>query len=111
MKLQLDTTAKTVKIESDIKVSLLIKTLKSLLPTDWKDFTLQTHTTITQWTSPTIIWEYPIYPAWPTYPWYGTTNTTYSTSNLTSGNNQAGYENMVKDIKCELKSGVYNVEI
>jgi hypothetical protein len=95
MKLQLDTTAKTVKIESDIKVSLLIKTLKSLLPNDWRDFTLQTHTTITRWTSPTIIREYP---AWPHYPWYCNTNTTDIVDSSGKYN-------------CELKSGIYNVEI
>jgi len=110
MKLQLDTAKKTVRIENDIKLSQLIKTLKALLPNDWKEFTLRTNTTISQWINPTIIKKYPIYPAWPSYPWYGGSSITYFGSNLTTAGNQASYMNTVKDTKCELKSGVFNVE-
>ena len=41
MKIQLDTTLKTIKLESDVKISDLIKILKKLLPDgEWKTFTL-----------------------------------------------------------------------
>ena len=98
MKIQLDTTNKTVKIEENIKVSKLIATLKKLLPEDWKEFTLETHTTINNWGSPYIIREYPVYPKpyIPSYPWYCTTSKSYGVKE-----NTADYS---------LKSGVYNVE-
>lgn len=117
MKLQLDTTAKTVKVESDIKMSLLIKTLKSLLPDDWKDFTLQTHTTITQWTNPTIIREYPTYPQWWSYPWYNTHVTTFTnpTNGLVSGGIKSATnivsKSTITSTKGQLNNGVYNVQI
>jgi hypothetical protein len=80
MKIQLDTTNKTVKIEENVKVSKLIATLKKLLPEDWKEFTLETHTTINNWGSPYIIKEYPVCPTYPWYPWYCS-----STNSLNSG--------------------------
>lgn len=107
MKLQLDTTAKTVKIESDIKVSLLIKTLKALLPNDWKDFTLKVNTTIVGWTNPII---FPNYSTPPSHPWYYGTSITLGDGNSTISGNQVAYKSSVSDT-CELKAGIFNVEI
>ena len=94
MKLQLDTTNKTVSIESDIKISQLIKTLKSLLPNDWKDFTLKTNVTIQNWSNPIYIEKQIIrereYPQYQPYP------ITYLATN--------------QGDTCELKSGLFNVE-
>lgn len=87
MKLQLDTTAKTVKIENEIKISLLIKTLKALLPKDWKDFTLQTNVTINNWTNSIYIESPKIIPTSPGTWYYYDSGTT------------------------ELKTGTYNVEV
>ena len=104
MKIQLDTTNKTVKIEENIKVSKLIDTLKKLLPNDWKDYSLETHTTIIGWIKPYIIREYPIYtkPYYPpTYPWY------YSSTNKTGGISMSANKNTAD---YSLKSGVYNVQ-
>ena len=95
MKLQLDTTAKTVKIENDIKVSALIKTLKGLLPKDWKDFTLQTNVTINNWSNPIYIERWVNPPVQPTYPWYG---------------DSPSYTISFSDSPT-LKSGTYNVEV
>jgi hypothetical protein len=68
MKIQLDTTNKTIKIEENVKIDKLISTLKKLLPdNEWKQFTLETNTTINNWTYPITIREYPAYPH---YPWY-----------------------------------------
>ena len=102
MKIQLDTTNKTIKIEENIKVSKLIATLKKLLPEDWKDFTLETHTIINNWGSPYIIKEYPVYPQpyYPNYPWY-CSSTKDNTFSMSSNQTTADYS---------LKSGVYNVE-
>lgn len=103
MKIQLDTTNKTIKIEENILISKLINTLKGLLPNnEWKKYTLETHTVINNWGSPYIIKEIPIYPrpyypAYPTFPWYttvGKTTTEYKVENQMS-----------------LKSGVFNVEL
>jgi len=101
MKLQLDTTNKTVKIENDIKVSQLIKTLKSLLPDDWKDFTLQTNVTINNWSSPIYI-ERHTYPYY--YPWY------CNASGLNTGSNITTADYSVSNTTCELKSGLFNIE-
>jgi hypothetical protein len=94
MKLQLDTTNKTVKIENDIKVSQLIKTLKSLLPNDWKDFTLQTNVTINNWSNPIYVEKQIIRER--EYPWYQPYPITYLATNQSD--------------TCELKSGLFNVE-
>ncbi len=110
MKLQLDTTAKTVKIESDIKVSLLIKTLKEMLPNDWKNFTLQTNTVIKHWANP-IVW--PIVQPYiqPYYqPWYFTCQKTENYSNRLIGGSNLTCSNS-SNMNSSLKVGIYNVEI
>src|SRR3990167_9476221 len=96
MKIQLDTTNKTVKIEENIKVSKLIATLKKLLPEDWKDFTLETHTTINNWSSPYIIREYPAYPNYPNYPNYPWYYTSIGSSTLSMSTNQANADYSLK---------------
>jgi hypothetical protein len=111
MKLQLDTTNKTVKIENDIKVSQLIKTLKSMLPNDWKDFTLQTNVTINNWTNP-IVWPIvqptiqPYYQPW--YFGYQSNSGSYK-SYVNTGSNLTNSLNSVSG--SSLKAGIYNVEV
>lgn len=91
MKLQLDTTTKTIKIEADVVLSELMELLDKILPGEWKKYTLQTNTTITNWSYPLIIKEY--IKEQKTYPWYGDNNRFYcSTSNT------------------QLKTGTYNIE-
>jgi hypothetical protein len=100
MKLQLDTTNKSIKLESDILLSELVGVLERLLPRgEWKTFTLQTNVTINNWSNPIIIGEYPTqtYPAHPTYPWIVWCG---SGSNDVSGIS-ASYS---------LNAGTYNVE-
>ena len=103
MKIQLDTTNKTIKIEENVLLSKLIDTLNGLLPNkEWKKYTLETNTTITHWTAPYIIKEIPVYPrpyypTYPTYPWYSTVGKT--TAEYKAGDNMS------------LKSGVFNVEL
>lgn len=99
MKLQIDTTSKTIKIENDIKISVLITNLKKMFPNnEWKNFTLVTNTIIDNWSSPTIvriIREDPR-PYYPSYPWYA-----YSSNEILT-NYEGNYQ---------LNSGVYNVEL
>jgi len=99
MKLQIDTTNKSIKIENDIKLSDLISNLKKMFPNnEWKKFTLVTNTIIEQWTSPIIIREYPR-PYYPyEWPWYHT----MSGGQYAVNNKQETFE---------LKSGVYNVDL
>lgn len=106
MKLQLDTTNKTIKLESNVNINDLLKTLKKLFPnSEWQDFTLETHTTINNWNSPVIIREYPER----VYPWYQTTwssgNVTLSKSDITAGDNT-----IKSDAVMSLKTGIYNIE-
>jgi hypothetical protein len=91
MKIQLDTTNKSIKVESDVKFSELIKVLEKILPKgEWKEFMLETNVTISHWHSPIYIERY----REPIYPW-GPTVT------LLSNNTKADYS---------LKSGTYNLE-
>ena len=67
MKLQLDTTNKTIKVENNIKFADLIEVLERILPKgEWKKYELQTET-ITNWSNPIIIKEYEKQ----VYPWWG----------------------------------------
>ena len=55
MKLQLDTINKTIKIEGNVKLSELTETLDKILPGLWKEFTLESNTTIINWQNPIYI--------------------------------------------------------
>jgi len=90
MKLQLDTTAKTIKVEENVKLDELVKMLEKILPKEeWKKYTLQTNVIIERWSNPIYIREYPYY----IYPWV--TTSTYQVATLNSD---------------KLTTGVYNIE-
>jgi len=60
MKIQLNTNDKTIKIEESVNICDLFKFLDKLLPKDspigyWKDFKLETNTTITYWNNPIYV--------------------------------------------------------
>jgi hypothetical protein len=103
MKIQLDTTNKTIKVEDNVKFSELIKVLEKILPKgEWKEFILETNVTITYWHEPIYIWTSPRadntnrdpYP----YPWYvRDTSATY----LANNTNQVDYK---------LQAGTFNIE-
>lgn len=67
MKLQIDTSAKTIKLEESIKLDTLINALNEMFPNNgWREFTLLTNITI-EWKNIPII----IQPSYPyRYPWY-----------------------------------------
>ncbi len=97
MRIQLDTETKRIKVEQDILLSKLITTLDSLLPNkEWKKYTLETHTVINNWSSPTIIRERYVEPyQYPWITWMGASNTT----------------NSLKSADYKVSAGVYNLEV
>ena len=105
MKLQLDTTNKTIKVEGLVNLNELFEALKKLLPQgEWKEFSLEANTTIV-WTNPITIqpWVYPYLPA---YPWWGSPIVTYGTSKT------AIYDgNSSDNVQYSLNQGVYNVQV
>lgn len=107
MKVQLDTEHKTIKLEKDVKLSKLVEFLESILPDGkWKEFTLETNTTIQQWSSPIVIREYPR----PYYgPWWGTPYTMMGTgSSITNSLSSSAVDASASH---SLQSGVYNMEL
>ena len=95
MKLQLDTTNKTIKLEERIKLSDLIDTLKKILPEEWQEFSLETNVVINNWSNPVIVYRQ--YPTYPQYPWY---NTGVATNVIGDGNSNY-----------LTTQGTYNIEI
>lgn len=99
MKIQLDTVNKTIKLESAEKMEKIVETLKKLFPNgEWKEFTLETNTTIVNWNRPVII-ERNIHPApyISDYPWY------HSGDILCKAGSQSS-------TSYSLNAGTYNVE-
>jgi hypothetical protein len=108
MKLQLDTTAKTIKVEGTVNLNELFIALKKLLPEGlWKQFSIESNTTIV-WTEPVKV--YPFYPYWPWWNpqptiMYGSTGTTTPAGNNNNLTLSSG------EITYALNQGTYNVEI
>jgi hypothetical protein len=96
MKIQLDTTNKTIKIEESVNLNELFELLNKILPNDtWKEFKLETNTII-NWNSTPIIIKKEI---WPTYPWWQQPQVMY--------NNKLTNPYSVQD---KLEQGNYNIE-
>ena len=124
MKIQIDTTNKTLKIEENVKLSKFMDWVKKLLPNnEWKEFTLETNTTIIGWQNPIYIDRY-VEPLKPYYPWYrgyDEWNKFYcSADNKGMGDTNINMSNSLKSSKSslpdelqelKLQSGVYNVEV
>ena len=103
MKLQLDTQAKTIKIEGEVKLGELFTTLEQLLPKNaWKEFTLEANTVINNWNTPIVIHE-PIYQ----YPWWDH-NKVYCRSTEGTG---LPVRNEAVTAEYSLKAGIFNVEL
>lgn len=101
MKLQLDTTNKTIQIEQDVNLQEMFDLLERLLPDGlWKEFTLITHQNTMIINSPIVT---PIiidrYPTYPTYPWI-----TYDTNSANKSNN------IKMDAKLVSDNAVYSIE-
>ena len=108
MKIQLDTTNKTIKVEESVSLKELTEALEKLLPNDeWKGFKLETNTTIHNWAAPIIIRERR-WPLWDS-PWYTTSNPRLYNSSTSELQYQQNYSssNVQKPI---LNEGVFNIE-
>lgn len=67
MRIQLDTTERTIKLEENVKISELLTILKKILPNgEWKEFILENEV-IYDWVRPIIVERTREYPR---YPWY-----------------------------------------
>ena len=102
MKIQLDTTKKTIKVEESVSLNEFFTKLKQILPqNEWKNFTLESTAEI-YWSNPIVIKEYPPRDPYPyVFPWYGVTTST-TTAQYKAGKVETAYQ---------LQSGTYNVEI
>lgn len=104
MKLQLDTTKKTIKVEESVKLVKFMDMVKKLLPNnEWKEFILETGTTINYG-------SYPVYiPNW-TQSWYERPWITYCSNDTNMKTTE--YQSMQNkyDKSYSLNAGVYNVE-
>ena len=97
MKLQLDTISKVIRLEEKVNLNELYNVLNKLLPQgEWKEFSIETNTT--------IIWRDPIvYPYYiPTYPIQKLPWITYGTAGSPD----------IQDVQTSynVNSGVYNIE-
>lgn len=63
MKIQLDTTAKTIKVEDEVNLGELMETIQKILPDNWKEFKVMP-SVITNWSNPIYI------DRWHPSPWY-----------------------------------------
>jgi hypothetical protein len=56
MRIQIDTKAKTIKIDENVRFDELVRVLNKLLPKQWKEYTLEPNSTI-YWYNP-VPWTY-----------------------------------------------------
>lgn len=108
MKIQLDTTQKTIKVEESVNLGELTETLERILPNgEWKQFKIETNTVINNFSSPIVIREYPYRPYhWPWYSGYPTI-TFGGTTAQGSYSNGSEYSNFTP----QTNAGVYNLEL
>jgi len=55
MKLQIDTVAKTIKLEQSAKIVEFISLVKKLLPNDWKEYSVMPVENIYNWVNPIYV--------------------------------------------------------
>lgn len=110
MKLQLDTQSKTIKVESNVKLSELVETLDRLFPKgEWKQFTLETNTTW-QWYSPTVVKQF-VPDCYPRYTVCGGVEyKTNGISDLLGNKKDFPTQQVGACFSSSLKTGVYNIE-
>lgn len=99
MKLQLDTIAKTIKIEEKVNLGELFNKLEELLPDlKWREFELEMGS-ITNWVNPWVIPVYPdrYYPSYP-LPWI-----TYV--------GDVGGDTAIEAFTITTVGGVYNIDV
>ena len=92
MKLQIDTTNKIITVEERVNLGTLIEQLSLLMPTDWRDYSIECKV-IQNWINPISIPTYPVptYPVKPFWdqPWYVTCQNESRSSDYISNLNSA----------------------
>ena len=116
MKIQIDTNAKTIKIDGNVKLSDLFDVLQKFFPNgEWEDYDLETNTVINNWGNPIIINNPYLYPWWYKGNTYivsasGTTTTSGSVPGLmTIDMTDEPHPNIVTSGYIST-AGVYNIE-
>lgn len=115
MKLQISTDEKWIKVEENVNLFDLYKTIKKLFPDDlWKEFELRQEAII-NWTPPIIIKEYPVWPVNPVYPGPTTPNVPWQPYQpfpwitcQTGTNIEGGFASAKTTYN--LQGGVYNID-
>jgi hypothetical protein len=104
MKIQIDTTNKTIKLDSTCKIVELIDFLEKILPNEYKTYKLETDTTIIGWNNPYIYRPYRPYEVW-----YGNT-TEYNKNCLL--NQQLKSTNLLSNTQLtNVQSNILNYEL
>lgn len=104
MKIQLDLDNKVIRLDSNVNIAELFETLKKLLPQgEWKEFDIETNTTII-WSNP-YVYSPIVVPYRDPYPWWRDPIITYTDKNM-----------VVKDgstfeLRYSVGTGIYNIEI
>jgi len=120
MKIQLDTTAKTIKVEQAVNFGELVEVLDKMLPDgEWKTYKLEANTVIQNWGNPIIIRERAYPPSWPwrPTPYFGDVYCGTSSGNQLSGAvggvawNQSSVTNVNKpQLGAGFANTVFNIE-
>lgn len=100
MKIQIDFDNKIIKLENNVNLKDFFDKVKNILSKDWEKFTLETNTTINNWSNPIIIKDsYPDYPTYPDYPHYPFITWQTEATSLCSSKDE------------QVTSGTYNFEL
>ena len=111
MKIQIDTIAKTIKVEGRVKLADLFDQLQSFFPNgEWEDYDIETNTVI-QWSNPIVI-ERDIYRhVWPWTVTCGGTYTITGDSGVTITNTIGTTSASCSTATLSDPGGVYNIEL
>lgn len=118
MKLQIDTEAKTIKLEGNVNTEKLFRFLKGTFPKTWGDFEICPEViNNTTWINPIYVPYTPIHhwrPYWAYFP-NNTVNVLTSTTGLgahtASSDNHNSINYSVSAGNVELKPGTYNIQV
>jgi len=99
MKIQIDTEAKTIKLEGQVILSEFIDKIEKLFPDGaWKEYKLETNTIIQNWGNPIVINPYNPYQF--TSPWRPYWVNGVFNSGAHVNLNNSGANNLVFNVEC-----------
>lgn len=103
MRIQIDTSLKTIKLDKNTKMETLIDFLDKIIPDEWMQYTIETNTII-NWTNP-IVYREP-YQKYPNY-WYDTSTGFLKNPTAHIGN----YSDKTLTRTYSQTKGVYDLEL